>query len=94
MVVVVELYKEKKQNGRDPCLGHYPRSRVPRFYVQIVDTDLNPLPVPFAMEPVLVEKLKIKKLLVKMPIMTCSGSTAGSASPRVVRNSPRISRCL
>jgi hypothetical protein len=33
MVIVVELYKEKKQNGCDPCLGHYPRTRVPRFYV-------------------------------------------------------------
>jgi hypothetical protein len=43
MGVVAKLYKERKHKGMIPCLGHYRRTWV---YVQLVDNDLNALPMP------------------------------------------------
>jgi hypothetical protein len=48
MAVVAELYAPQVHMGRDPGLGHYPRIRVPRFYVQLSKDDLDALLVPLA----------------------------------------------
>jgi hypothetical protein len=29
MAVVIEMYEENKHKGLDPCMGHYPQTRVP-----------------------------------------------------------------
>jgi hypothetical protein len=60
---IVELYAPKVQTGHGPRLGHYPRTRVPWFYMQLSEDDLDTLLVPLAMEPVLAEKLKIGSCL-------------------------------
>jgi hypothetical protein len=70
MAAVDDLYKEKKHKGHDSYLGHYPWTLVPQFYVQLIDSDLKALPVPVAIEPMLVDKLNTKKLPVKKRIMT------------------------
>jgi hypothetical protein len=65
MTAVADQYEEKKYNGHDPCQGHCPRTRVHHFYVQVIGIDLNAFPMLSGIEPVLEEKVKIKKLLVK-----------------------------
>jgi hypothetical protein len=68
--------------------------------VQVYDDGLDALPVPRAMEPVLAENLKSKKLHGKTPIMTgdwCEKRVqmeAGFASSRSGGISPGRSRCM
>jgi hypothetical protein len=40
VAAVNELYEEKKHAGCDPFLGTNPRTKVPRVYVQLIESDL------------------------------------------------------